>query len=84
MQKNLRELIGEHLNRLAEGEVAPDEAADWALSVMEQESTEDIDPKLWRALDQLAGADLLEAPGAYLHGREDFACWRAEFEAERR
>ncbi|MBC9731522.1 hypothetical protein [Streptomyces sp. TRM68367] len=82
MREDLRELVGSYLARLADGVVPPGEAADWALLVMEQESAEAVDPKIWRALDQLAGADLLESPGKYLHGREDFACWRAEFEAD--
>ncbi|MEH0576796.1 MULTISPECIES: DNA-binding protein [Streptomyces] len=82
MSEDLRELVGGHLAQLAEGVISPDEAADWALRVMEEASAETVEPKIWRALDQLAGADLLESPGKYLHGREDFACWRAEFEAD--
>lgn len=80
MSEGIRALVGSHLNRLAEGLISPDEAADWALCVMESEISEGVDPKVWRALDRLAGADLLESPGRYLHGPEDFVCWRDEFE----
>lgn len=80
IREDLGKPVGEYLTKLAEGVVSPSEAADWALRAMAQESAETVDPKIWRALDQLASADLLESPGKYLHGWEDFACWRASFE----
>jgi hypothetical protein len=82
MGDGLREQVLSYMKRLAEGEVSPAEAADWALGVMKLDSPELRDRKLWRALDQLSGADLLEAPGQYLHGPEDFADWLEEFGAE--
>ena len=37
------------------------------------------DPRVWKALTQLAGADLGTTDRPYLHSREDFAAWLAEF-----
>lgn len=68
-----------HLSRLVEGEISPEEASNWALSVMEQYTSESIDPKVWHALDQLAGADLLESPGNFLHDAKDFSKWYEDF-----
>lgn len=78
----LRELVRTYLTRLAAGEVPVGEAADWALDVMQGDDEELTDRVIWRALDRLAGADLLQAPGEYLHGPEDFAQWLAEFTAD--
>jgi hypothetical protein len=83
MGGELREQVLSCLTRLAAGELSPGEAADWALGVMKLDSPELKDQKLWRALDELSGADLLEAPGQYLHGPEDFADWLEEFGAEK-
>jgi len=82
MSEELRGLVGSYLDRLAAGAISPGEAADWALRVMEEESADTVDPGIWSALDRLAGADLLEGPGKYLHGHADFADWRDEFEAD--
>jgi hypothetical protein len=82
MDDDIREQVRSYLTRLAAGAVPPGEAADWALRVMQDDAVGPVDPHLWRALDELAGADLLAAPGEYLHGPEDFAHWLAEFEAE--
>lgn len=82
MSEELRGLVGGYLTRLAEGAIPPGEVADWALRVMEEKSDEAVEPAIWRALEELSGADLLVAPGKYLHGHEDFAAWRAEFEAD--
>ncbi|WP_265415952.1 hypothetical protein [Streptomyces otsuchiensis] len=38
-----------------------------------------MNDKIWAALDELAGVDLLEGPGEYLHGVEDISAWLAEF-----
>jgi hypothetical protein len=82
MDDELQELVRTYLIRLSEGEISPSEAADWALDVMQGEQVKLVSPRIWRALDELAGADLLKASGEYLHGPEDFTQWLAEFGTE--
>lgn len=71
--------IGSRLRLLAVGAVSRGELADWAMSAMESGAPELRDDRIWKALDRLSGVDLLVAPGQYLHGREDFGVWVAEY-----
>jgi hypothetical protein len=66
---------------LAQGSVSREEAADWAMARIKDESAGySSDAALWTALDRLAGADLQHGPGVYLHGEEDFRSWLADFD----
>ncbi|MEU1630202.1 DNA-binding protein [Streptomyces sp. NPDC020096] len=78
--QNIKEEAHRRLRLLASGEAAPDEVSDWAMEVMESDSEQLVDERLWRALDRLSGADLMSDPGVYLHTREDFKDWLREFE----
>ncbi|WP_327714100.1 DNA-binding protein [Streptomyces sp. NBC_00490] len=68
-----------HLFSLASGAISPEEASEWALRVMDSDAPELQDERIWTALDRLSGADLMEGPGQYLHGKEDFESWVTEF-----
>lgn len=66
---------------LAQGSVSREEAADWAMARIKDESAGYAsDATLWTALDRLAGADLQQGPGVYLHGEGDFRSWLADFD----
>jgi len=59
-----------------------EEVADWALGLIKDESADySSDSTLWTALDRLAGADLQQGPGIYLHDKEDFRAWIADLDA---
>ncbi|QEU97186.1 DNA-binding protein [Streptomyces kanamyceticus] len=74
--------IRSRLRSLAAGVVTPDEVSAWALHTMEGDSPQLRDARIWTALDRLSGADLLEDPGQYLHGKEDVDAWLEEFEGD--
>jgi hypothetical protein len=76
-----RKEVHDRLRRLAEGELSPAEAADWASRTMAEDV--EFDDLTWDGLDRLAGADLLTDPGEYLHGPADFAAWLEQFEQSR-
>ncbi|MGW2226350.1 hypothetical protein [Streptomyces formicae] len=71
------------LRALAAGAVTPDEVSAWALDAMEGDSPQLRDGRIRTALDRLSGADLLEGPGQYPHGKEDFDAWVEEEEGDR-
>lgn len=67
------ENVKSHMAGLVQGSVSREEAADWALDRVKDESADySSHAILWTALDWLAGADLQKAPRAYLHGDADF------------
>lgn len=66
---------------LVHGSVSREEAANWAMARLKDELADySSDANLWAALDRLAGADLQQGPGMYLHGEEDFRSWLADFD----
>jgi hypothetical protein len=68
---------------LVEGRVSAQEADSWTAPFVVDESThpDEIDAAVWDTLNKLCGADLEQAPGAPLHGSEDFANWLTQFRA---
>ncbi|MEU6549749.1 DNA-binding protein [Streptomyces sp. NPDC046915] len=72
--------IGSRLRLLVVGAVSRGELSDWAMNVLESGAPELRDDGIWTALDRLSGVDLMVAPGQYLHGRDDFDVWIAEFD----
>ncbi|MFD5913473.1 DNA-binding protein [Streptomyces massasporeus] len=76
---DLKESVSAHLASLASGSISPGAASEWALRVMDSDAPELRDTRVWTALDRLSGADLMESPGQYLHGTEDFDSWASEF-----
>ncbi|MFC7257776.1 MULTISPECIES: DNA-binding protein [Streptomyces] len=68
-----------YLRSLAAGTITAEEAAEWALRMMDSDAPELRDERIWTALDRLSGADLMVGPGEYMHGQEDFDSWVAEF-----
>lgn len=67
---------------LLQGSGRREEVADWALELIKDESADySSDSTLWTALNRLAGADLQQGPGVYLHGEEDFRAWIADLDA---
>lgn len=71
--------VADRLRALAAGEGSREEAAAWALSVMEGDAPELADKNVWHALDQLSGADLMLDPDTPMHGEEHFQQWLQEF-----
>jgi hypothetical protein len=71
------------MSRLVQGVVSREEVADWAMGLIEDESTDySSNPTLWTALDRLAGADLQQGPGVYLHDDTDFRAWLADLDPQ--
>ncbi|ATL31598.1 hypothetical protein [Streptomyces formicae] len=77
---SLEAAIRSRLRSLAAGAVTPEEVSGWALDAMEGDSPQLRDGRIRTALDRLSGADLLEGPGQYLHGKEDFDAWVEEWD----
>lgn len=64
------------LDRLIRGETTREDVSAWALQWVDARDPGDIDAPVWIALQELAGADLREWEGDYVHGPEDFEAWR--------
>lgn len=78
--RGVEEEIGILLKALVRGETNPESAADWALEMMGSDDPKVGEPRIWTALDRLAGADLKTGPSSYLHDVTDFEVWLADFE----
>jgi hypothetical protein len=61
-------------------EAARSEGANWAAQWISSPSPQVEDPVVWRALTQIAGADLLVSPGSFLHSSDDFRDWLSELD----
>ena len=71
------------MSRLVQGVVSREEVADWAMGLIKDESTDySSNSTLWTALDRLAGADLQQRPGVYLHDDTDFRAWLADLDPQ--
>lgn len=72
--------------QLAEGEMAREEATDWATSWLEfQDSQYEVGGHAtWKPLIRLSGADHKVGPGPedYLYGPEDFKAWLDDLPGE--
>ncbi|GIJ28144.1 hypothetical protein Vqi01_33060 [Micromonospora qiuiae] len=80
--QDIHQQVRSRMAALIQGSVRREEVADWALELIKDESADySSDSTLWTALDRLAGADLQEGPGVYLHGEEDFRAWIADLDA---
>jgi hypothetical protein len=61
--------------------ITPEEADEWAVNWILNDDYLDVgDPRVWKLLTQLNGADLQTEPGEYLHGKENFRQWLHEFD----
>lgn len=66
---------------LIQASVTREGVADWAMARIKDESADySSSSTLWTALDRLAGADLQQGPGVYLHGEEDLRSWLADLD----
>ena len=74
-----RQEVDAKLCDLLSGKASREEVADWAAHCVRMANPEVKDPCVWKALTQLAGADLGTTDRPYLHNREDFAAWLADF-----
>lgn len=69
------------MTALVQESVSREEVADWAMARVKDESADySSDAILWTALDRLAGADLQQGPGVYLHDGADFRAWLADLD----
>jgi hypothetical protein len=73
-------VVPQRLLGLLTGTAARADVADWASRWIRDDSDRVGDECVWRALKHLAGADLLAAPGVYLHTEPDFHRWLDELE----
>lgn len=82
MDERLTRQIRTRLELLA-GDAGADVSgiADWALETMQGDDPLLEQEAVWRALDELSGADSLTGPGSYLYGPADFRAWLEEFTA---
>jgi hypothetical protein len=79
--QDIQQQVRSRVTALVQGSVRREEVADWALALIKDESADySSDATLWTALDRLAGADLQQGPGVYLHGEEDFRAWLADLD----
>lgn len=70
------EQVISYITGLIQGSVTREEAADWAtMHIKDLSADYSSHAALWTALDRLAGADLQQAPGVYLHDEDDFRSW---------
>jgi hypothetical protein len=78
---DILEQVKRYMTGLIEGSMSREEAADWAMERVKDESADySSHATLWTALDRLAGADLQQGPGVYLHGEADFRSWLADLD----
>lgn len=74
--------MAERLEELVRGDAARSEVADWASEFITYDDPqiypEVRDSAVWRALTQLAGADLPTTDREFLHDESDFASWLAD------
>ncbi|GAA1637030.1 hypothetical protein GCM10009744_27740 [Kribbella alba] len=78
---DLQEQVRSRVVGLIKASVTREEAADWAMARIKDVSADySSNSTLWSALDRLAGADLQQGPGVYLHGEEDFRSWLADLD----
>ncbi len=60
------------------GDCSREEVASWAESWMIQDDPDVDDPIVWRALDRLSGADMIDFDRPYLYDEADFRDWLKE------
>jgi hypothetical protein len=79
-----RQKVRAKLEALIAGTATREDVNDWAAPWVREDPgySEVHDSAVWNALSNLFGADLQEAQGQFLHGKEDFEAWLQEFEEE--
>jgi len=76
----LQEVI-EKLTELAANEISRQQASDWAspwigrYTQIQFDVNRDLDRRIKKALDRLAGADTISTDRPYLYGQSDFERW---------
>jgi hypothetical protein len=74
--------VARRLEELVRGAIARSEVADWASEFITYDDPriypEIRDSAVWRALTQLAGADLPTTDRKFLHDENDFSAWLSE------
>jgi hypothetical protein len=76
-----REEVEVMLTDLLEGRISRQDASTWATEFLVDDALDITDDRLLVALEQLAGADLMNPPDAqfpYQFGPEDFKNWLAK------
>ena len=70
------------LRELANGTMTREEASNWASKWIVMKDPGIEDPKTWRAIDQISGADMITTDRPYLYGKEDFEAWLLELQSD--
>ena len=66
------------LSRLLAGHVSREEVAEWAAKWVRMANPNVQDPRVWKALTQLCGADMISTDRPYLYDKQDFDAWLAD------
>jgi hypothetical protein len=75
-----RDELVEQIKALIEGTVTRKAVSDWAGQWVRLPNPNVDDAAIWKALQQLSGADLHSSRDRYLHSEEDFRAWLSELE----
>ena len=76
--------IETRLVELLAGKQSREEVANWASQWIRAEEPGVDDPAVWKALNELAGADLITIDRPYLHEEVDFRAWLEELRTSSR
>lgn len=63
------------LHQLGADEISREAISEWAMSFIDVEAPEIVDPAVWETLKALGGADLDGGDRKYLYSDADFAAW---------
>ncbi|MGB0384817.1 MAG: hypothetical protein ACPGWR_08350 [Ardenticatenaceae bacterium] len=66
------------------GDCSREEVASWAESWIVQDDPEVGDPIVWRTLDRLSGADMIDFDRPYLYDETDFRHWLEELRSSQK
>ncbi|MCX5921777.1 MAG: hypothetical protein NTX86_00395 [Candidatus Dependentiae bacterium] len=75
-----RKEIRDKLESLINGTLTPQTISDWAGPWINNDPDEINDFVVWRALKRLSGADILDMDDSYLHDKNNFISWLADFQ----
>jgi len=70
-----RDEVAEKLRGLIDGHLSREEIAEWASTWVRMRDPLVSDPRVWNALTEMAGADLISLDRPYLYDKIDFEVW---------
>lgn len=73
-----RQFVADRLRELISGVASREDVAAWAGRWVGMGDPPIEDPRVWRAIERLSGADMISTDRPYLYGREDFERWLSD------